>query len=163
MFFCNFQNLTTESRWHIFEKTEGGGCWPSNIHPDFWKEVFLDLGTPKLELGGGFKDLLYSSRKFWEIIQFDLRIFFKWVGFSNHQLETSNHPFKHLYLQELWSAGGNFGGPLDSHRKFCQVLSGSHPPQEGPVGVTQPQKDLGVGCVKRKHYANHLLPIFIFF
>jgi len=30
-------------------------------------------------LGGGFKCLLFSTPKIWEMIQFDFRIFFNWV------------------------------------------------------------------------------------
>ena len=47
----------------------GGGAWVVS-------EV---VGDTKEDLGGGFKYLLFSPL-FVEMIQFDGRIFFKWVG-----------------------------------------------------------------------------------
>ena len=42
------------------------------------------------QLGDGFKDLMIFTPILGEIIQIDLRIFFKWVGSTTNQLHSGN-------------------------------------------------------------------------
>ena len=57
------------------------GCFPSSISRQFVlksHEVTTFESTHQSHLGGGFKYFLFSLPR--EMLQFDLRIFFRWVG-----------------------------------------------------------------------------------
>ena len=44
------------------------------------EDLTHEIQPPQKRLGGGFKYFLFSPRNLAAMMQFDLRIFFRWVG-----------------------------------------------------------------------------------
>ena len=70
------------------------------------KKTFINMGSwvvgLKQQLGGGFKHFLFSPRSLGKWSNFDLRIFFKWVGSTTKLVEDGTYLEPWRSWKTLW-------------------------------------------------------------